>query len=76
MFYISTLGSKWCDIMNLEDIYYLVGYIVCDVFLMWYLPSNTIVNVIINIVIATICMVGIYTIIRFIYKKIIKNKNK
>lgn len=62
--------------MNLEDIYYLVGYIICDVFLMWYLPSNTIVNVIINIAIATICMVGIYTIIRFIYKKIIKNKNK
>ena len=55
--------------MSLEDIYYLVGYIICDAFLMWYLPSDTIVEVIINIIIATVCMVGVYTIIRFIYNR-------
>ena len=44
--------------MSLEDIYYLVGYIICDAFLMWYLPSDTIVEVIIDIIIATVCMVG------------------
>lgn len=37
--------------MSLEDIYYLVGYIICDAFLMWYLPSDTIVEVIIDIMV-------------------------
>ena len=55
--------------MSLEDIYYLVGYIICVAFLMWYLPSDTIVEVIIDIIIATVCMVGVYTIIRFIYNR-------
>lgn len=56
-------------IMNLKDIYYLVGYIICDGFLMWYLPSDTFIEIIIDIVIATTCMVGVYTILRFIYNK-------
>lgn len=55
--------------MSLEDIYYLAGYIICDAFLMWYLPSDTIVEVIIDIIIAAVCMVGVYTIIRFIYNR-------
>lgn len=56
-------------IMDLEDIYYLTGFIICDIFLFWYLPTENFVEIIIDIIIMVLCMVGVYAIIQAIYDK-------
>lgn len=58
-----------------EILYNVIGYIICDLFLIWYLPNDTWLEIGINIVIMIVVMFGVYMIIDVILKRLRVRKN-
>lgn len=58
-----------------EILYNVIGYIVCDLFLIWYLPNDTWLEIGINIVIMIVVMFGVYMILDVILKRLRVRKN-
>ena len=50
-----------------EILYNVIGYIICDLFLFWYLPNDTWLEIGINIVIMIVVMFGVYMILDVIF---------
>ncbi|WP_304652927.1 DUF6007 family protein [uncultured Ligilactobacillus sp.] len=51
-----------------DILYNVIGYIICDLFLFWYLPNDTWLEIGINIVIIVVAMFGVYAILDVILK--------
>ncbi|GAB9259026.1 MULTISPECIES: DUF6007 family protein [Ligilactobacillus] len=58
-----------------EILYNVIGYIICDLFLIWYLPNDTWLEIGINIVIMIVVMFGVYMILDVILKRLRVRKN-
>lgn len=58
-----------------EILYNVIGYIICDLFLIWYLPNDTWLEIGINIVIMIVVMFGVYMILDVILKRLQVRKN-
>ena len=58
-----------------EILYNVIGYIICDLFLIWYLPNGTWLEIGINIVIMIVVMFGVYMILDVILKRLRVRKN-
>ena len=58
-----------------EILYNVIGYIICDLFLIWYLPNDTWLEIGINIVIMIVVMFGVYMILDVILKRLWVRKN-
>lgn len=58
-----------------EILYNVIGYIICDLFLIWYLPNDTWLEIGINIVIMIVVMFGVYMILEVILKRLRVRKN-
>ncbi|MBU5279733.1 DUF6007 family protein [Ligilactobacillus animalis] len=58
-----------------EILYNVIGYIICDLFLFWYLPNDTWLEIGINIVIMIVVMFGVYMILEVILKRLRVRKN-
>ncbi|WP_456086278.1 DUF6007 family protein [Ligilactobacillus animalis] len=58
-----------------EFLYNVIGYIICDLFLIWYLPNDTWLEIGINIVIMIVVMFGVYMILDVILKRLRVRKN-
>lgn len=58
-----------------EILYNVIGYIICDLFLFWYLPNDTWLEIGINIVIMIVVMFGVYMILDVILKRLRVRKN-
>lgn len=58
-----------------EILYNVIGYIICDLFLIWYLPNDTWLELGINIVIMIVVMFGVYMILEVILKRLRVRKN-
>ena len=58
---------------KLNIIYNIIGYIICDVFLFWYLPSDTWYDVIFNIVIMILVMFGVWALLMILRNKTFKS---
>ncbi len=58
-----------------EILYNVIGYIICDLFLFWYLPNDTWLEIGINIVIMIVVMFGVYRILDVILKRPRVRKN-
>ncbi|MBF0758556.1 hypothetical protein E4T91_07330 [Ligilactobacillus murinus] len=58
-----------------EILYNVIGYIICDLFLIWYLPNDTWLEIGINIVIMIVVMFGVYMILDVILKRPRVRKN-
>ena len=58
-----------------EILYNVIGYIICDLFLIWYLPNDTWLEIGINIVIMIVVMCGVYMIVEVILKRLRVRKN-
>ena len=56
-------------------LYNVIGYIICDLFLFWYLPNDTWLEIGINIVIMIVVMFGVYMILDVILKRPRVRKN-
>ena len=58
-----------------EILYNVISYIICDLFLIWYLPNDTWLEIGINIVIMIVVMFGVYMILDVILKRLRVRKN-
>lgn len=58
-----------------EILYNVIGYIICDLFLIWYLPNDTWLEIGVNIVIMIVVMFGVYMILDVILKRLRVRKN-
>lgn len=58
-----------------EILYNVIGYIICDLFLILYLPNDTWLEIGINIVIMIVVMFGVYMILDVILKRLRVRKN-
>lgn len=58
-----------------EILYNVIGYIICDLFLIWYLPNDTWLEIGINIVIMIVVMFGVYMILDVILKRLRVREN-
>lgn len=58
-----------------EILYNVIGYIICDLFLIWYLPNDTWLEIGMNIVIMIVVMFGVYMILDVILKRLRVRKN-
>lgn len=58
-----------------EILYNVIGYIICDLFLFWYLPNDTWLEIGINIVIMIVVMFCVYMILDVILKRPRVRKN-
>lgn len=58
-----------------EILYNVIGYIIRDLFLFWYLPNDTWLEIGINIVIMIVVMFGVYMILDVILKRLRVRKN-
>lgn len=58
---------------KLNVIYNIIGCIVCDIFLFWYLPNDTWYDVIFNIVIMTLVMFGVWALLMILRTKTFKS---
>ena len=58
-----------------EILYNVIGYIICHLFLFWYLPNDTWLEIGINIVIMIVVMFGVYMILDVILKRPRVRKN-
>lgn len=58
-----------------EILYNVISYIICDLFLFWYLPNDTWLEIGINIVIMIVVMFGVYMILDVILKRLRVRKN-
>ena len=58
-----------------EILYNVIGYIICDLFLIGYLPNDTWLEIGINIVIMIVVMFGVYMILDVILKRLRVRKN-
>ena len=58
-----------------EILYNVIGYIICDLFLFWYLPNDTWLEIGINIVIMIVVMFGVYMTLDVILKRPRVRKN-
>lgn len=54
---------------KLNIIYNVIGYIICDIFLFWYLPNDTWYDIMINIVIMTLVMFGVWGLLTILGNK-------
>ena len=54
---------------KLNIIYNIIGYIICDIFLFWYLPTDTWYDIVFNIVIMTLVMFGVWGLLMILRKK-------
>lgn len=54
---------------KLNIIYNVIGYIICDIFLFWYLPTDTWYDIVINIVIMILVMFGVWGLLTILRNK-------
>lgn len=54
---------------KLNIIYNVIGCIICDIFLFWYLPNDTWYDIMINIVIMTLVMFGVWGLLTILGNK-------
>lgn len=54
---------------KLNIIYNVIGYIICDIFLFWYLQTDTWYNIMINIVIMILVMFGVWGLLTILGNK-------
>ena len=54
---------------KLNIIYNVIGYIICDIFFFWYLPTDTWYNIMINIVIMILVMFGVWGLLTILGNK-------
>lgn len=54
---------------KLNIIYNVIGYIICDIFLFWYLPNDTWYDIMINIVIMILVMFGVWGLLTILGNK-------
>lgn len=47
----------------------VIGYIICDIFLFWYLPNDTWYDIMINIVIMILVMLGVWGLLTILGNK-------
>ncbi|GAA2957755.1 hypothetical protein GCM10011538_06550 [Ligilactobacillus murinus] len=47
----------------------VIGYIICDIFLFWYLPNDTWYDIMINIVIMILVMFGVWGLLTILGNK-------
>ena len=47
----------------------VIGYIICDIFLFWYLPTDTWYGIMINIVIMILVMFGVWGLLTILGNK-------
>ena len=54
---------------KLNIIYNVIGYIICGIFLFWYLPTDTWYDIMINIVIMILVMFGVWGLLTILGNK-------
>lgn len=54
---------------KLNIIFNVIGYIICDIFLFWYLPNDTWYDIMINIVIMILVMFGVWGLLTILGNK-------
>ena len=54
---------------KLNIIYNVIGYIICDIFLFWYLPTDTWYDIMLNIVIMILVMIGVWGLLTILGNK-------